>query len=422
MNALTEPAQPTSPARSWSGIPSPLPVPDDVEIRGGLALLAGIDEGPSLDAHRHRYGPLPAVDKLSLVASTERMRVRGRGGAGFPFAIKVGSLARGRPVVVVNASEGEPASAKDSVLSITRPHLVLDGAVIAAKAVGARDIHVILPGERAQVVESLTAAVAERRDGVRIHTRVAAPRFVSGERSAVLELLAGRTGLPVSTWQPESISGHQGRPTLLSNAETWAQIGRLFLVGDEAYAAHGTPREPGTTLLTVWGGPTPVVSEVGYGTPLRDVLPASVADRPLLIGGFHGSWVTALSARSARVSLDSLRAMGTPLGAGVLVPSTGCPVDLTGQVLTYLAGQSARRCGPCFNGLPALATAYAAAAAGTSQPGAIDRVRELAQLVTGRGACAHPDGTVRLVRSLITSFGDEFDAHVEGACTLGGAL
>lgn len=420
MNALAEPSMSSS-SSSWSGAPSPLPVPDDVEIRPGPALLAGIDEGPSLDAHRNRYGPLPTVDKQSLAASTERMRVRGRGGAGFPFAIKVGSLARGRPVVVVNASEGEPASAKDSVLSITRPHLILDGAVVAAKAVGARDIHVILPGERVLVVESLTAAVAERHDGVRIHTRIAAPRFVSGERSAVLELLAGRTGLPVSTWQPESISGHQGRPTLLSNAETWAQLGQLFLVGEEEYAVHGTPREPGTTLLTVWGGPAPVVTEVGYGTPLREVLPASVADRPLLIGGFHGSWVTALSARSARVSLDSLRAMGTPLGAGVLVPSIGCPVGLTGQVLTYLAGQSARRCGPCFNGLPALATAYAAAANGTSQPGAIERVRELAQLVAGRGACAHPDGTVRLVRSLITAFGDEFDLHAAGQCTLGSA-
>jgi NADH:ubiquinone oxidoreductase subunit F (NADH-binding) len=115
------------------------------------------------------------------------------------------------------------------------------------------------------------------------------------------------------------------------------------------------------------------------------------------------------------VSVTGLRGLGAALGAGVVLsaPDGECPLELTSRVVDYLAGQSAGRCGPCFNGLPALARALGSVRDGH---GGVDRVGELSKLVERRGACAHPDGTVRLVRSLLGTFAGEVTAHGEGRC------
>lgn len=400
------------------GLPSPVPVPTDLQVQPGPALLAGIQAGPRLAAHRHQYGELPRIRLADLLSSAAELRVRGRGGAAFPFETKLRAASEAsavgrRPFVVVNLSEGEPGSAKDAGLALTRPHLVLDGAVATARALRSREVHVIVPSERPAVGSALRNAVAERHDRLRIEIHTAQNRFVAGQARAVLELMAGRPNLPVTAWSPEAIAGHRGRPTLLSNAETWAQVGRLVLAGPSTYAAVGTAEEPGTTLLTL-SGPRPQVVEVPFGTPFHQVLPAAWTGRPVLVGGFHGSWVTWDRLVDARVSVDEMKGLGTPLGAGVLISPTCCPVRFTSQIVDYLAGQSARRCGPCLNGLPALAVAVRAVADGT---GGLGRVEELAALVVGRGACAHPDGTVRLVRSMLASFPDEVRAHGAGHCS-----
>lgn len=379
---------------------SPVPVPTRLDIRPGLALLAGLETGPSLAAHRERHGDLPRVSLADLIESAERLRVRGRGGAAFPFAVKLRAAAQGRGAsVVVNLSEGEPASSKDSALARARPHLMLDGAVVTARALKARELHVILP-ERPAAASSMQAAVAERHDRIKIVLHQADARFVAGQARAVLELMAGRRNLPVTAVVPVAVSGHRGRPTLLSNAETWAQVGQLVLAGERAYAAYGTADEPGTTLLTL-SGPVPEVLEVPFGTRLEDVVPKSWHGRPVLLGGFHGTWLTEDAVRDSVVSVDALKEAGTPLGAGTLICPDEDPLQFTSRVVDYLAAQSAGRCGPCRNGLPALSGAVQVLAAhGDNQA----RVLELSELVTRRGACAHPDGTARLVLSALAAF------------------
>ena len=395
---------------------SPVPHASELTVRPGPALLAGIERGPSLAAHRDQHGPLPILDRDTLLSDLERVRLCGRGGAGFPFGRKVQALGPGRPVLVVNLSEGEPASAKDTALALTRPHLVLDGVIAAAGALAAREVHVALPGERLAAAAAFRAAIAERDDPVPVLTHTAEPRFVAGQARAVVELLSGRPNLPTTTWAPEAVSGLHGRPTLLSNAETWARIGLLALRGVREYSRIGTPQEPGATLLTVGlPGSMPTVHEQPYGTRLRDVVPRERHGRPVLIGGFHGSWATWETVASLRLSVTRMRVLGTPLGAGVLLSlgADDCPVELTCRVVAYLAGQSAGRCGPCFNGLPALAAALERVTLGEGGTG---RVEELSRLVVRRGACAHPDGTVRLVRSLLSTFAEEVAAHGSGRC------
>jgi NADH:ubiquinone oxidoreductase subunit F (NADH-binding) len=403
-----------------------VPVPDEVRIHPGPALLEGVGDGPSLRAHRARYGALPPLDLPALLHLVRRVGLRGRGGAAFPFATKLEAAShRRRPVVVVNLSEGEPASAKDSALALACPHLVLDGAVAAARALRARELHVVVTGERPFVLRSVRRAISERNDGLTVHEHEAAPRFVAGQARAVVELLSGRPNLPVTAWRPEAVEGLRGRPTLLSNAETWAHVGLLALRGEVAYRRPGTGREPGTTLVTV-NGPlggsaadlppgVPEVREVAYGDRLRDLLPPAAHGAPVLVGGFHGSWATWPTAASARISVPGMAALGIPLGAGVLLaPGPGaCPLELTSRITDFLAGQSAHRCGPCHHGLPALAEALRAVLHGT---GSAERVAELAGLVRGRGACAHPDGTARLAGSLLTVLPHEVAAHGAGGC------
>jgi NADH:ubiquinone oxidoreductase subunit F (NADH-binding) len=247
----------------------------------------------------------------------------------------------------------------------------------------------------------------------------AAPRFVAGQAQAVLQLLAGKENLPVTAWQPEAVSGYRGRPTLLSNAETFAHLGHLARVGAQGYAAFGTPVEPGTTLLTLRGdGWDPVVREVAYGTPLAEVLTQAEMAQPLLLGGYHGTWLKPAQLQGLSVSRVDIAEAGATLGAGVMLPlSAGwCPLVRTTALVDYLAGQSARRCGPCLNGLPAMAEALRDLVHRGASAGPLE---ELCGLVVRRGACAHPDGTARLVTSMLKRFPEEVDAHALGECSAG---
>ncbi len=391
-----------------------------VIVNPGPLLLAHVNADPGWAAHRQRLGPVPQPTLATLSAWAEAVAVRGRGGAGFPFATKLLAAAGRRPVVVVNIAEGEPASHKDSVLAERSPHLVLDGAVVVARALGTRELHVVVPSGRPHVGRAMAVAVAQRRaGGERLRWRLhhADDRFVAGQSRAVIELMAGRENRPVTSWQPEAVSGHRGRPTLLSNAETFAQVAALARLGPHAYAAFGHPGTPGTVLLTVDGdGPAPEVVELAGGSRLTDALATRwLPGQPVLIGGYHGTWMRGGDVATARLDREMLATSGFALGAGVVLPLTAgtCPVLRTARIVRYLASESAGRCGPCRNGLPAMADELDRLALCTDS---LDRLLELAGLVTGRGACAHPDGTTRLVRSLVDRFDDEVSRHAGGQC------
>jgi len=162
-------------------------------------------------------------------------------------------------------------------------------------------------------------------------------------------------------------------------------------------------------------GWSPEVLEVAFGTPLEQVLTEAELAQPLLLGGYHGTWLRPEQLDGLTVSRDAITAAGATLGAGVMLPleEGACPLARTAEIVAYLAGQSARRCGPCLNGLPAMAAEVRELVHGR---GSVRRVEELCGLVVRRGACAHPDGTARLVASMLTRFPDEIDEHQMDAC------
>ena len=360
----------------------------------------------------------PIPYRSDLVSEVQAAGLTGRGGASFPMAAKLTAVAArpGRVVVVANGAEGEPASHKDKHLLRCSPHLVLDGLQLAASAVGARRAYAYLhPSMR------IGAAIAERarsgRDQVPVDVVVAPPRFLAGQESALASAIGGGPALPGFT--SPRIRGVAGAPTLVQNVETLAHLTLIARYGAAWFREAGTPAEPGTMLVTSHHADgSVVVDEVELGAPLNSVLDVRGCEA-VLVGGYHGTWIRAAEAGRLRLSNASLCTAGGALGAGVLAAlSAGqCGLSKTAEVVGYLAAESARQCGPCLAGLPRIARAINEIAFAQPDSALIDQVHRWAGLVEGRGACRHPDGTVRLVRSALTVFADEIAQHRRGACT-----
>ncbi|MDO8106963.1 NADH-ubiquinone oxidoreductase-F iron-sulfur binding region domain-containing protein [Isoptericola sp. b441] len=389
-------------------------------VPGSTALprvLAG-DGRRDLPGHLARHGQLPDVSGSALLDAVEAAGLSGRGGAGFPTARKWRAVASGAgPAVVVgNAAEGEPASSKDHVLLTTNPHLVLDGVQVAARAVGATRV-VLYAEPDAETWAVLGEALREREDD-RVELIAARHAFIAGEESAVVDAVSGGPGLPRAKPPRVFERGVDGRPTLVQNVETLAHAALVAHYGPGWFRALGTDDEPGTMLLTLHGGRGRTVAEAEIGTPLVDLVDLAGA-QAVLIGGYHGTWVPADAARSARLSRASLGAVGATPGAGVVVPLPrgSCGVVETARVLVYLAAQSAGQCGPCLNGLPRIALVAEALAEGRATPRDLADLRRWAGLVQRRGACAHPDGTVRLLTSALEVFEPEVQRHLAGRCS-----
>lgn len=360
-------------------------------------------------AHLAVHGRLPALSREALLASLDAVGLAGRGGAAFPLARKIRALAAGEPVLVVNGAEGEPISAKDHALLARAPHLVLDGARAVASVVGARRVLVAITDP--ELAEPLRRALASRPDTGLFELQVVpGGRFIAGEAGALVAALNGAAGVPPGRRVLPTERGVGGRPTLLSNAETYAQLAVLARLGAARFSSIGTSGEPGSTLLTVSGAvASPGVLEVPLGTSLASVAAAVGAgsSQAVLVGGYHGSWLA--PDPQLALSRAGLAAAGGTLGAGVLafVGSDTCALGELARVTQWLADQSAKQCGPCSFGLPALAADLRGLLAGQVGP---SLARQLGQLA-GRGACAHPDGAVRFVRSGLAALTGEVGLH-----------
>lgn len=391
---------------------------------GQSRLTAGFDRYRRLDlwAHEEVHGDIPPLSAAELLDLAEKIDLRGRGGAGFPFARKMKAVIdsvqrRGLPpVVVVNATEGEPAAWKDKVLLTRAPHLILDGAALVARALAAEEIAIGIADDGVGE-SSLTGALTERRR-MPVPTRVVSVphRFISGEGGALVRGINGEANIPPGRKTRSSDGGVAGLPTLLSNAETYAQLAIAARVGPVRFGSVGTADEPGTVMLSVGGSAArPAVVECPTGAPLKEVLRlcGANAGSGVLLGGFHGKWITSEAAGRAEVSRKGLAEVGGRLGAGIVLPlgDETCPLGEVARVVQYLAGESAGQCGPCRMGLPDLARVVAEVASGTGTP---DAVRAAANFVRGRGACSHPDGTAGFAISAMDIFAEDISAHARG--------
>jgi NADH:ubiquinone oxidoreductase subunit F (NADH-binding) len=403
------------------------------DVLSPTRLLVATNEGdrPSLRAHLALHGPFPFPRSLSLerrralIDEVERAGLGGKGGASFPTARKLAlyEWASERPLLIANGTEGEPASWKDRSLLLCAPHLVLDGAEVAAATIGATRITVCVSEAADGPARSLQDALIERERSGMTRFQVDVVRtpegYTTGEESSLLNFLSSGSALPFFRRAKGVPLERRRQVALVQNVETLAHLALIARHGAEWFRAAGRSGEAGTGLVSISGAvERPGVYEIALGATIGEILGyAAVAGalQAVLVGGYGGSWLpTALLATP--FAPGSLREAGATMGAGVLVAlgRASCGVAETARIVTFLASQGAGQCGPCVFGLPAIAQDLTTLANGTCDGGEFQRLAQRIGLLAGRGACGHPDGAARLVRSALNVFAEDFDAHRHG--------
>ncbi len=438
----------------------PMPGPTVLQI-GPARLTRGFDQHDRIgrEAHERIHGrprPLELGDLTELAAAGSLCE---RDATAFPFARKLREVADAaahrstRAVVVVDGTEREPGSAKDTVLLTRAPHLVLDGAVLAAAALGAREI-VIGAGD-GPAAASVRHAIMERDMAAMSRVVRVSESFLTEESGALVRGLNDAGSAYSAHGVPDvdgvysvpgahavhgiyGIHGIHGRPAarsdrarpepgcgdlpaLLSNAETLAQLALLASLGVRDYRGVGIPPEPGTVLLTVTGSACfPAIVEIPSGAPLIHLLDlcGARAGDGVLVGGYHGAWIGRETATAAEVSRESMAAAGGVLGAGIIMPigRRTCPLGECAGVVRRLAAD-AGRCAPCRPGLADIAAALSALAAGRDGTAAIRTLRGAGRYVRARIACRHLGGMARFAASALEVFAPDVAEHLtRGTC------
>jgi len=395
--------------------------------------LDGVAE--PLDAHLDRLGAIPdAAEAPYVIDQLEASGILGRGGAGFPVGRKWRALqqrAGGPAVVVVNGAEGEPASFKDRILMAHRPHLVIDGAILAADAIGADEIVFYVGEEHEAARRAIGEAVGVRRHEFRQQVRLlkAPISYVAGEASAAVNCINTGDARPVTTPPRVSERGVGGAPTLVQNVESLAYAALIARCGERWYRSAGRYESRGTALITVSGASSAGgVREIELGTTVGEVAMAAGARetdvQAVVLGGYFGTWGRLGDVWDMPLDPDVMKAHGLTFGCGIvgLLPNEVCGVAATAEIMAFLAAESAGQCGPCVHGLRAIGDATRRVAHGLAGADEIADIDRWTGLVAGRGACHHPDGAAQLMASALDVFGDEFNSHARtGRCSVTGS-
>jgi len=398
--------------------------------------------GPPLDGkaellpeHRARLGGLPRDGEApDLIGALEAGGLLGRGGAGFPVGRKWRALAQrasGRAVVVVNGAEGEPASFKDRILMTHRPHLVVDGAILAADAIGADEIIFYVGEEHDAAGRAIGRAIDERKTELRRKIRLlkAPISYVAGEASAAVNFINTGGARPTTTPPRVSERGVGGAPTLVQNVESLAYAALIARFGEGWYRSAGRLESRGTALITVSGAASVQgVREIELGTTIGEVATDSGARaagiQAVVLGGYFGTWAPVGDVWDLPLDPAVMKARGLTFGCGIvgLLPVDVCGVSVTAEIIAFLAKESAGQCGPCLHGLRAIGDATRRVADGRVGADEIGHIERWTSQVDGRGACHHPDGAAQLMVSALNVFGDEFRHHTRsGRCSITGS-
>jgi NADH:ubiquinone oxidoreductase subunit F (NADH-binding)/(2Fe-2S) ferredoxin/Pyruvate/2-oxoacid:ferredoxin oxidoreductase delta subunit len=411
-----------------NGLLDPTSIDSYIALGGYSALALGLEMGPD-----------------AVLEEVKRSGLRGRGGAGFPTGRKWEACrkAQGDPkYVVCNADEGDPGAFMDDALLEGNPHSVLEGMIIGALAMGAREGHVYVRQEYPVAVERITRATSQARElgllgesilgselcfDLRISRGGGA--FVCGEASAMMASLEGRRGVPRRRLIHLSEKGLWGRPTNLNNVETWANVPHIVLKGADWFSSIGTEGSTGTKIFSLVGkvACTGLV-EVPMGTTLREIVfgagggvPNGKAFKAVQTGGPSGGCLPA-DKLDVPVDFDTLEAEGSMMGSGgmIVMDEDTCMVDVAKYFLRFLASESCGNCTSCRDGLAILHGLLGDITEGRGTRETIALVEELADTVEGTSLCALGTSAVNPVLSTLRYFREEYLAHVDdGRCPAG---
>ncbi len=383
------------------------------------------------------YVTLPKLARATpeeLTALVMDAGLRGRGGAGFPTGRKWASVPKDAKevVLIVNADESEPGTFKDRAILERDPHLMLEGMLIAIRAVRATRVIVYIRGEYAGPQAVLEAAIAEAAAAGLLPCEVVIHRgagaYICGEETALIESVEGKRGMPRLRPPYPPQQGLFGAPTVVQNVETLANLPAILREGAVAYRRIGTPESPGTKLVSVSGAVAkPGVYEVPMGRPLLAFIAeeaGGVSDgrglKAVLPGGVSAAALTASEVATAAIDFESLRAAGSDLGSGgmIVIPDSACMVRVLADIARFFAHESCGQCTPCREGTGWVRRIAERIEGGQGRPGDVEQLLALAPMLKSRAICGLADALAAPLHSIVTKFRKEFGAHVrDGGCS-----
>jgi NADH:ubiquinone oxidoreductase subunit F (NADH-binding) len=389
----------------------------------------------------HQLGPAGTIAELDAAG------LRGRGGAGYPTAAKWRAAAAAArvpgvatPRVVVNGFGADPTSLTDRTLLAENPTAVVEGAAIAAWAIGAEEVTIAVRAGETAAIGALEGSIAAARTAgllgldalgtgrrLEVAVRTVQGAYMLGEETVLIKALEGKRGQPEQRPPHPTEDGLWGAPTVVQNAQTLAAASWILRHSAAEFRAVGTPDEPGTILVDVRGPAGAGVAEVPLGTTLGDVVKLVGGAGPghevkaVLVGGPSGG-ILPPDRLSTPYGFEALRAVGAHVGSGsvVVADERACVVDLARILTRFCADEACGKTIPCRIGTRRLAEIGERLCAGTSRAGDLDLIVALAADMTGSALCDHERLATLPLRSGLRYFRPEVDAHLErGECPAG---
>jgi NADH-quinone oxidoreductase subunit F len=433
--------------------PKPVPVisgalherhPAEVVViskRFGVPNSHKIDVYLAHEGYRALEKALKQMTPEQIIDEVKKSNLRGRGGAGFPTGMKWSFVPKdsSKPkYVLANADESEPGTSKDRPLMEMDPHQLIEGMIIAGRAIGSNQGYIYVRGEYRYIIEILDSAIVEAYSkgflgknilgsghNFELSTHTGAGAYECGEESALMESLEGKRGYPRIKPPFPAVVGLYGCPTIINNAETLSSVPAIINGGGEWYAGLGTPKNGGTRLYSVSGHVNrPGIYELPLGFPLRrlieDVAGGVRNGKKLKAIVPGGSSCPLMSAEEIDVALDydSVAKIGSMLGSGgtVILDEDTCMVDFARRVMKFYAHESCGWCIPCREGTTWLLKMLDRFHEGGGRSEDISLIGELSQNMLGRTFCPLGDAAAMPTISIVQKWRQEFEDHLRGKC------
>lgn len=404
-----------------------------------------IDEYIACDGYQALAKVITEMTQQEVIDVMKDSNLRGRGGAGFPTGRKWETAFKydaDKKYVICNADEGDPGAFMDRSILEGDPHSVLEGMAICGYAIGADQGYIYVRAEYPIAVQRLQIAINQAKEkgllgknilgtdfSFDIELRLGAGAFVCGEGTALMESIEGRRGMPRPKIERTAHKGLWGKPTIINNVETFANVGQIILKGADWFKSIGTEDSPGTKVFALGGkvNHTGLV-EVPMGATLRDIvfdigggIPNGRKYKAVQTGGPSGGCIPA-EYLDTPVDFASLAKIGSIMGSGgiIVLDETDCMVDIARFYLDFTVAESCGKCVPCREGTKRMLEILEKITNGEGTPEDLDRLETLAEVITNSSLCGLGQTAANPVVSTLKYFREEYEAHVyEKRCPAG---
>jgi NADH-quinone oxidoreductase subunit F len=413
-----------------------------ISRRFGIPNSNKIDVYLQHDGYQALEKALKQMSPDQIIDEVKKSNLRGRGGAGFPAGMKWSFVPKetgGKPkYIIANGDESEPGTSKDRPLLEMDPHQLIEGMVIAGRAVGAERGYIYIRGEYRYIIDIVEAAIAEAYAkgylgqnilgsgfNFDLHAHTGAGAYECGEESALMESLEGKRGYPRIRPPFPAVVGLYGCPTVINNVETLSSVPVVILRGGEWYAGLGTPRNGGTRLYAVSGHVNrPGIYELPLGFNMKRMIeevaggvPSGKKIKAVVPGGSSCPLLTGDEIDIA-MDFDSVAKAGSMLGSGgtVVLDEDTCMVDFARRIMHFYAHESCGWCIPCREGTAWLRKMLDRFHDGDGRAEDIPLIEELSKNMLGRTFCPLGDAAAMPTISIVKKWRNEFEDHLRGDC------